>query len=192
MELSRQEYWPWVALPSSKGSSQRRGSNPCLLHLLHWQVLYHQHHLGSPFTSICSCNTWYSSSLENLKWTAPSGIRVAGAEKGKHSEHRCLIHHVSLYNIRLHVQPLQEECVCVCAHARAFRCLCDWWIQAGSPRKPLVHLHPAFLCEKWMVNRTKPRASGKPVTNINDGSTRNWFAEERINDAELKSMLLYW
>ena len=43
-----------------------------------------------------------------------------------------------------------------------------------------------------MVNRTKPGASAKPVTNINDGSTRNWFAEERINDAELKSMLLYW
>ena len=32
----------WVAMPSSRGSSQPQGSNPCLLPLLHWQqVLYH-------------------------------------------------------------------------------------------------------------------------------------------------------
>ena len=29
--------WEWVALPSSRGSSRPR-EDPCLLHLLHWQV----------------------------------------------------------------------------------------------------------------------------------------------------------
>ena len=28
----------WVAMPSSRGIFLTQGSNPCLLHLLHWQV----------------------------------------------------------------------------------------------------------------------------------------------------------
>ena len=39
----------WVAVPSSRGSSQPRNTNPCLLCLLHCrQVLYPLSHLGSP------------------------------------------------------------------------------------------------------------------------------------------------
>ena len=37
MGFSRQEHW-WVAMPSSRGSSQPRDWNPCLLRLLHWQT----------------------------------------------------------------------------------------------------------------------------------------------------------
>ena len=37
------EILEWVAMPSSRGSSDP-GVNPCLLHLLHWHYL----HLGSP------------------------------------------------------------------------------------------------------------------------------------------------
>ena len=38
MESSRQKILEWVAMPSSKGSSQTQELNPCLLCLLHWQV----------------------------------------------------------------------------------------------------------------------------------------------------------
>ena len=31
----------WVAMPSSRGSSQPQGSNLCLLHLLHWQMSFY-------------------------------------------------------------------------------------------------------------------------------------------------------
>ena len=38
MEFSRQEYWEWAAMPSSRGSLQSRDWNPCLLHCR--QILY--------------------------------------------------------------------------------------------------------------------------------------------------------
>ena len=38
----------WVAMPSSRGSSQPRDQIPCLQH--HRQILYPLSHLGSPFT----------------------------------------------------------------------------------------------------------------------------------------------
>ena len=39
----------WITMPSSRGSSQPRDGNPCLLHLLHWQAdFFPQCHLGSP------------------------------------------------------------------------------------------------------------------------------------------------
>ena len=41
----------WVAMPSSRGSSQPQGSNPSLLHPLHWRwVLYFEYYLGSPMS----------------------------------------------------------------------------------------------------------------------------------------------
>ena len=39
MEFFRQEYWKWVAISFSRGSSQTLGSNLCLLHC-RW-ILYH-------------------------------------------------------------------------------------------------------------------------------------------------------
>ena len=43
----------WVAMPSSRGSSQTQGLNLSISCLLHWQAdfFYHQHHLGSPRTA---------------------------------------------------------------------------------------------------------------------------------------------
>ena len=46
MEFSRQEYWSGLSFPTPEGlpdpgikqMSLTQGSNPCLLHLLHWQV----------------------------------------------------------------------------------------------------------------------------------------------------------
>ena len=47
----------WVAIPSSRGSSRPRGSNPCLLHLLHWQVgSLPLAPPGSPWTNVFICN----------------------------------------------------------------------------------------------------------------------------------------
>ena len=41
----------WVAMPSSRGSSQPQGSNRSLLHPLHWRwVLYFEYHLGNPMS----------------------------------------------------------------------------------------------------------------------------------------------
>ena len=47
----------WVAIHSSRGSSRPRGSNPCLLHLLHWQVgSLPLAPPGSPWTNVFICN----------------------------------------------------------------------------------------------------------------------------------------
>ena len=46
MGFSRQQYWEWVAMPSSRGSSLLQGSN---LHLLQWQAdSFPLSHQGSP------------------------------------------------------------------------------------------------------------------------------------------------
>ena len=50
-----------VATPSSKGFSRSR-NRTCISCLLHWQVLLHQHHLGSPVLYI-HCWMWFAYSL---------------------------------------------------------------------------------------------------------------------------------
>ena len=47
MGLSRQQYWSGLPCPPP-GDLPNPGINSCLLHLLHWQILYHECHLGSP------------------------------------------------------------------------------------------------------------------------------------------------
>ena len=47
MEFSRQEYWSGLPCPTP-GDLPILGSNPHLLHLLHWQVDCLPLHLGSP------------------------------------------------------------------------------------------------------------------------------------------------
>ena len=49
MAFSRQEYWGWVAMPHSKGSSQPRDrTHVSYICGIGRQVFYHRHHLGSP------------------------------------------------------------------------------------------------------------------------------------------------
>ena len=51
--FSRQEYWRWVATPSSRGSSQPRDwTHISYVSCTGRRVLYHQHHLGSPRSSL--------------------------------------------------------------------------------------------------------------------------------------------
>ena len=51
----------WVAMPSSRGSSQSRDrTHICYVFWIGRQVLYHQHHLGSPLLLI---QIYYSHSL---------------------------------------------------------------------------------------------------------------------------------
>ena len=47
MGFSRQEYWSGLPHPPPEDLSDQ-GSNLHLLCFLHWQVVYHQHHLGIP------------------------------------------------------------------------------------------------------------------------------------------------
>ena len=50
--ISQVRILKWIAISSSRGICLTQGSNPGLLHLMHWQcMLYHQHHLGSQKTS---------------------------------------------------------------------------------------------------------------------------------------------
>ena len=55
MGFSRQEYWIWVAMPSSMASYWPRDqAHVCLLRLLHFrQILYPVSHLGSPSVWMC-------------------------------------------------------------------------------------------------------------------------------------------
>ena len=47
--FSRQEYWEWVAMPHSRGSSQPRDrTSVSYISCIGRQVFYHSHHLGSP------------------------------------------------------------------------------------------------------------------------------------------------
>ena len=48
--FSRWEYWIWVAMPSSRGSSQYRvWTHISYVSCMSRQVLYHQRHLGKPW-----------------------------------------------------------------------------------------------------------------------------------------------
>ena len=47
MGFSRQQYWSGLPCPPP-GDLPNPRINPCLLHLLHWQILYHECYLGSP------------------------------------------------------------------------------------------------------------------------------------------------
>ena len=49
MGFPRQEYWSWFPFPTL-GIFLTQGSNPRLLHLLHWQVEVTTSHLGSLFS----------------------------------------------------------------------------------------------------------------------------------------------
>ena len=54
MEISRQGYWS--GLPCSpSGGLPDPGIEPASLSLLHWQFLYHQHHLGNPNNKYNKC-----------------------------------------------------------------------------------------------------------------------------------------
>ena len=54
-----------VAMPSSRGSSQPRdGVHVSYISCISRQVLYHQHHLGSPFPKYCLIIICYSENLE--------------------------------------------------------------------------------------------------------------------------------
>ena len=63
----------WVGYFLLQGIFPNQGSNPCLLHLLYWQVdslpLYH---LGSPVLSI----TNVLGRMSNLKWLLPESLSL--------------------------------------------------------------------------------------------------------------------
>ena len=53
MEFSRQEYWEWVAISFSRGSSQPRDQthDSCVSCIGRW-ILYYKRHLGSPIVIV--------------------------------------------------------------------------------------------------------------------------------------------
>ena len=55
MGLSRQEYWSGLPCPPPGELADPRIEPKSLRSCAFEQVLYHQHHLGSPFEAVCVC-----------------------------------------------------------------------------------------------------------------------------------------
>ena len=62
----------WVALPSSRGSFPPRDQT-CVSTVLHWWVLNHQHHLGSP---TYMCMYWQFYAQESKEATFEHKVKV--------------------------------------------------------------------------------------------------------------------